>query len=87
MGAKYGHGLNRLNEAVSALLARLYENVPTALPILTSQERNAIAHQHNVERDDEIRRLRAEGVPFKDLARQFGISTSRAYQVVNRRRK
>jgi DNA-binding CsgD family transcriptional regulator len=83
VGAKYGHGLNRLNQAVLALLARLYADVPAAPPTLTTQERNARAHQANAARDSQIRHLRAEGKSLKELARLFGISIGRVYQIVN----
>jgi hypothetical protein len=84
VGAKYGHGLNRLNEAVFALLARLYANVPSAPPPLTKQERNQIVGERFAERNERIRKLYAEGTILKDLAQMFGISKARAHQIIHR---
>ena len=84
MGAKYGHGLNRLNQAVFALLARLYVNVPPAPPPLTTQERNQLVGEHFADRNERIRTLYAEGMILKDLARMFGISKARVHQIIHR---
>ena len=84
MGAKYGHGLNRLNQAVFALLARLYENVPPVPPTLTTQERNQIVGERFAERNERIRTLYAEGTLIRDLARMFGISKARVHQIIHR---
>ncbi len=82
MGAKYGHGLNRLSQAVFALLERLYANVPPAHNP-TRQERNRIVAQRYASRNDQIRTLFASGTTLKELAEQFGISIGRVHQIVH----
>jgi len=69
------------------LLARVYADVPAQPSNLTTQERNELSRAQHVERNHQIRALFAQGVPLKELAAQFGISTSRVHQIIRHRRK
>ena len=43
---------------------------------------NAVRVLKNAQRDDEIRRLRAEGLSLKEIAERFQIGTSSVFRVV-----
>ncbi len=87
MGAKYGHGLNRLSEAVLALLARLYQDAPPPPPSLTTKERNEISRKKHAERNARIRAAAQAGEALREIAKREGISVARAHQIVHGRRK
>ena len=86
MGAQYGHGLNRLNQAVLLILNLLYADQPPAhLTLTPQQEHNTRRHEQNAERDELVRQARANGATYPEIARTFGISLGRAHQIVNRK--
>ena len=86
MGAQYGPGLNRLSQAVFALLARLYADVSDTSPNLTVQERNELSRKQHAERNQRIRQLFVDGTSLRELATQFGISTTRVSQIIHNKR-
>ena len=87
MGAQYGPGLNRLSQAVFALLARLYADAPDTPTNLTTKERNELSRKQHAERNQRIRQLFATGKTLQELATQFGISTTRVSQIIHSKRK
>jgi hypothetical protein len=70
-----------LEEAVSCLVNRLYSGSP-ASPSSRSQSTSK-----KVVRNVEIRARYAQGVSVPDLAREYGISKNRVYQVLRGKRK
>jgi hypothetical protein len=70
-----------LEEAISSLVNRLYGD----LPLPTSPKSQATPKQ--VKRNAEIRTRYAQGTSVPDLAREYGISTKRVYQILRRKRK
>lgn len=68
-------------EAVSSLVKRLY---PESLPSPTAHAPNTRKKRN---RNSEIRARYAQGISVPDLARQYGISKNRVYQILSGRRK
>ncbi|MEL7591661.1 MAG: helix-turn-helix domain-containing protein [Anaerolineaceae bacterium] len=68
-------------EAVSALVNRLYPGSP---PSPTSISPST---PKKVDRNAEIRARYAAGMSVPDLARQYGISKNRVYQILRGKRK
>ena len=68
-------------EAVSALVNRLYPGSPTPL---SPQSQST---PKKVDRNAEIRARYAAGMSVPDLAREYGISKNRVYQILRGKRR
>ena len=70
-----------LENAISHLVNQLYRG----LPLPTSPQSQATPKQ--VKRNAEIRARYTEGTSVPDLARDYGISSKRVYQILRGKRK
>jgi hypothetical protein len=70
-----------LENAVSHLVNQLYHGLP--IPTLPRSQ----ATPKQVERNAEIRAKYEAGTSVPDLAREYGISTKRVYQILQGKRK
>ena len=84
MGAQYGSGGKSLSKAVSFILHLLYATEsPAHFVTAPQQEHNQRRHEQNAQRDDLIRKARANGATYPEIVRTFGVSLGRAHQIVN----
>ena len=74
-------GLHSLESAIQKILTRLYAGF--SFP----EKPINLSHVKKSERNAQIRARYANGEALSDLAREFGLSPQRVYQIVHRKRK